>query len=174
MNKRKIHVSKFASILIFLVLILVRPGGWLAAGQQDNVQNIKTESKASPAENLSFHDFFEPSAKTLKPTAKLLSLNGKRVRLVGFMAYMEQPQLGGFYIAPQPVFCDEEGGGNADLPPESVLVKMNSASGKAVKFIPGALEVTGILQIQNSQISLVLDGPQPDSKSVEPKLDEKK
>ncbi len=116
---------------------------------------------------LSFKEFFESGAGGLKPSPTLLRLSGKRVRLVGFMAQMETPPLGAFYLCPRPINCDEEGGGTADLPAESVLVIVRSQSGKAIAFSPRALEVTGILEVGNRQdpdgrvsfIRLVLDGP---------------
>ena len=117
---------------------------------------------------LSFKDFFENAEGGLKPSSILLRLNGKRVRLVGFMAQMETPPLGAFYLCPRPISCDEEGAGTADLPAESVLVIVRSQGGKAVPFSSRALEVTGILEVGNradpdgrvSFIRLVLDGPE--------------
>ncbi len=129
----------------------------------------ETQKKISAkTETLEFREFFEPVAGELKPSAKLLSLNGKHVRLVGFMAQMEEPPRGAFYLCPRPVFCDEGGGGTADLPAETVLVLARSAQGQKIAFIPRALEVTGILEVghqtdENGRVStirLVLDRPQ--------------
>ena len=80
---------------------------------------------------------------------------------------MENSPLGAFYLCEHPVFCDEEGGGTADLPPESVLVLVSSYSGKSISFIPGALEVTGTLEFSRKEepdghisfIRLILDKP---------------
>lgn len=116
---------------------------------------------------LSFNEFFEPSAGELKPSQKLLALNGQPVKMVGYMVDMEHAPSGAFYLAPRPVFCDEAGGGTADLPPESVRVIVRSAQGKKIQFIPRALEVMGILQVGNlveedgqvSAIRLILDRP---------------
>jgi hypothetical protein len=117
---------------------------------------------------LSFKEFFESGDGGLKPSSTLLRLNGQRVRLVGFMAQMEAPPLGAFYLCPRPISCDEEGAGTADLPAESVLVIVGSQRGKVVSFSPRALEVTGVLEVGNRQdsdgqmsfIRLVLDGPE--------------
>ena len=116
---------------------------------------------------LSFKEFFEGVDGGLTPSSRLLRLNGRRVRLVGFMAQMESPPLGAFYLCPRPISCDEEGAGTADLPAESVLVIVGSQRGKVMPFTPRALEVTGILEVGNRQdadgrvsfIRLVLDGP---------------
>lgn len=116
---------------------------------------------------LSFREFFDPSARELKPSAALLALRGKRVRLVGFMAHLELPPRGAFYLTPRPIVCDEAGGGTADLPPETVLVLVRSLAGETVPFSPRALEVTGVLGIGpreeedgcTSMIRLMLDRP---------------
>src|SRR5262249_13240646 len=131
--------------------------------------NPKTSSSAAAdsAVPLSFKEFFEASPRELKASEKLLSLNGKRVRMTGYMARMERQILGAFYLVPHPVVCDEEGGGTSDLPVENVLVLVRSAKGKEISFIPRPLEVTGILEVGNreeqdgrvSAIRLTLDGP---------------
>ena len=48
---------------------------------------------------------------------------------------------------PGPVRCDEGGGGTGDLPPDSVLVIARSATGQELPFYPGAIEVTGVLDL---------------------------
>jgi hypothetical protein len=123
---------------------------------------------AATATPLDFHEFFEPSHSRLEPTAKLLGLNGKRVRLSGFMVKMELPSKGAFYLAATPIFCDEAGGGTGDLPPETVRVTVRSKGDAEVPFIPGPLEVSGVLEVGNqtdedgrvSAVRLTLDRPQ--------------
>jgi len=131
-------------------------------------QSLVRRDTAFSSVNLSFKDFFELGAKELRPAARLLALNGQRVRLIGFMVQMEDPPIGAFYLCPRPILADESGGGTADLPPESVLVIVASSDGKKVSFIPGALEVTGLLQVQRREeadgrisfIRLLLDRPE--------------
>src|SRR5262245_56181096 len=87
--------------------------------------------------------------------------------MVGYMVNMEHAPSGAFYLAPRPVFCDEAGGGTADLPPESVRVIVRSARRETIEFNTGALEVTGIMAACNlveedgqvSAIRLMLDRP---------------
>lgn len=118
--------------------------------------------------NLEFREFFEPGAGEIKPTQKLLGLNGKRVRIIGFMAQLEAPPKGAFYLCNLPVYGDESGGGTADLPPEQILVIARSSKGRLFPYVAGSLEVTGILQIGTQQeddgtvsmIRLLLDRPQ--------------
>jgi hypothetical protein len=97
---------------------------------------------------LSFSELFEHSA-SLRPSARVLALDGRRVRLDGFMARMEVPSRGGFYLCPRHVSADESGAGTADLPVESVFVVMRSAAGREVPYRPGLLEVTGTLRVGN-------------------------
>jgi hypothetical protein len=82
-------------------------------------------------------------------TPKALGLQGKRVTMVGFMVALERPVTGGFFVSPTPAGADESGGGRGDLPPTSVLVLPKGAAGLHVAFVPGALEITGILDVGN-------------------------
>lgn len=115
--------------------------------------------------DLSFSQFFEPGPRELKLSSTLLSLNGHRVRMVGYMAQMEMPPEGAFYLTPHAVSCDEEGAGTSDLPVSSVRVVVRSAKGKAIAFIPSPVEVTGVLELgyqadeegRVSSIRLILD-----------------
>src|SRR6202022_1749087 len=104
---------------------------------------------ASDAQPLSFKELFEASPRELKPSQKLLALQGRRVKMVGYMAQMEMPPAGAFYLASQPVVCGEGGGGTADLPPDAVRVVIRSAKGKHLEHSPRLLEVTGILELGN-------------------------
>jgi len=120
-----------------------------------------------PPEEIKFAEFFDPApaSRGLKPSARLLELEGKRIKMVGFMAQMEVPPKGGFYLCAHPVFSGESGGGTADLPPDAVFVVVPSAAGKALELVRGPLEVTGVLEIGSrvdadgfvSRIRIVLD-----------------
>jgi hypothetical protein len=122
-----------------------------------------------PASDLAFREFFEPTPRELRPTAKLLALEGSRVRLVGFMVRSEEPPTGGFFLCPFPVFATEAGGGTADLPPETVFVVVPSAAGRAVPYTPQPVVVEGVLELGRragedghvSSIQVVVDPPVP-------------
>ena len=131
------------SILLVPFLALV-----VFAQQRSNTTDKTTHQDAA---KLSFSEFFEASTQSLKPSAKLKSFNNKRVRLTGFMAQMENELESSFFLVPRPVFCDEEGGGNADIPPEAVLVIVPFRLKQRIPFIPGLLEVSGILEIGNRE-----------------------
>ncbi|MCW3058952.1 MAG: hypothetical protein JWQ02_773 [Capsulimonas sp.] len=130
------------------------------------VKPLKTASQATaPATVLNFKDFFETKNGALDFSDKLKGLNGKHVQITGFMAHMEDAPPGAFYVCPHPTFCDEEGAGTADLPPESVRVIVRSFKGRAIEFVPRPVLVTGTLQVgaqedekgDISRIRIILD-----------------
>jgi hypothetical protein len=125
---------------------------------------------AAPTEpaTLEFRELLTSTGQELRPSDQAAALEGRRVRLVGFMAHMEVAPRGAFYLAPRPVSCDEAGAGNADLPPEAVYVVVRSASGEEIEFTPRVLEVTGRLELGNrvetdgrvTHLRLILDRPE--------------
>jgi hypothetical protein len=120
---------------------------------------------APKAEPLAFGELFVPSPRELRPSPRLQALDGRRVRLTGFMVRMEVPPRGAFYLASRPVDCDESGAGTGDLPPEAVRVVVRSSPGEVVPWVPSPLEVTGVLELgpeadeagRVSAIRIVLD-----------------
>lgn len=135
------------------------------SAEPEATAQARAPAAALPAAETLRHGELLAPGPVLEPSARATSLNGKRVRMVGFMAQMEMPPRGAFYLVPRPLHVDEAGGGTADLPPQSVLVVSRSVAGQAVPFIPGALEVSGVLEIGNradehghvSAIRLILD-----------------
>ena len=105
-----------------------------------------------PATPLALRELLSPGP-ILRPSEKARSLNGRRVRIAGFMAAMEEPIEGGFYLVPRPISLDESGAGTGDLPLEAVLVLVSGSEGKVIQHLPGALEGTGILEVGNSSTS---------------------
>jgi hypothetical protein len=103
----------------------------------------------------------------LEAGAKLKALVGRRVSVVGFMARMENPPRGAFYLVPRPLSVDESGAGSADLPPQAIRVVVRSAAGKPLEYVPRALQVTGVLELGGrdeadglpSVIRIILDPP---------------
>lgn len=116
------------------------------------------------AEPLAFQELLE-RGPGLAFSRRARALDGKRVRLTGFMVEMELPPRGAFYLVPHPLFADESGGGTADLPPQAVRVVVRSSRGEAIPFVARRIEVTGVLVLGNavdedgrvSAIRLVLD-----------------
>ncbi len=117
---------------------------------------------------LTFDQILESGAGRVRLSARLHELESRRVRMVGFMPQMEIPPRGAFYLCPRPLFLDEGGGGTADLPPNAVRVVVRSVPGGEVAFIPGPLEVTGVLEIGRREetdgavsfVRLILDRPE--------------
>jgi len=79
---------------------------------------------------------------------------GQRVKLVGYMANLELPPDGAFYLAPIAVTCDEAGDGTAELPLNSVLVTSSNAVAKPVPHIDGLIEVVGKFEVGRTTDSL--------------------
>jgi len=144
----------------------------LAPAPVSGAQNAAAESNSATttgldAAPLRFDEMLVATAKALEPSPKLESLNGKRVRMVGYMAYQEEPPVGGFFLCARPTHNDESGGGTGDLPPTAVLVVVRSANGKRVEHITRPVEVTGILELGRSEredgtisyVRLILDRP---------------
>jgi hypothetical protein len=135
--------------------VLLLAGGAAALWKTGKVEatSVGTASRSGgndqpAAITLKFSELLDPGPR-LKPSAKALSLNGQRVRLVGFMAQMELPPTGAFYLVPRPISLDESGGGTADLPLDSVMVLVPSEPGKVITHVSGALEGTGIFEVGN-------------------------
>jgi hypothetical protein len=133
---------------------------------------------ASPpgqAVQISFGDLLAPGPK-LVPSPRLKALVGRRIRLVGFMAQLEEPPRGGFYLTSGPVRCDEGGAGTADLPPDAVRVIVRSAADQEIPFYPGAIEVSGVLAVgaaadpdgRPSSFRITLDRPEEIERSAPP------
>jgi len=101
-------------------------------------------------------------------SAKVRGLAGKRVRMVGFMAHMEEPTAGAFYLVSRPLHCAEDGAGTGDLPLDAMLVIVRSSAGQEIPFYPGQLSVSGVLEVGHqsdaegraSFFRLVLDRPE--------------
>jgi hypothetical protein len=120
---------------------------------------------------LKFKDFFRMPVgpRGLEMTPKLLALDGKRVRILGYMAHQEDPSKGFFILTPLPVNVAEKEDGMADdLPPATLFVHLAPAqAGVAPPYQHGLLIVTGTLSVGNreeadgriSMVCLQLDVP---------------
>lgn len=117
--------------------------------------------------DLKFRDFFKMPVGPggLEPSTKLLGLNGKRVRIVGYMTQQETPSTGAFILSPIPVTMGDEDESFADdLPSNAIFVHLEG-SNSVVPFIPGLLKLTGVLNVGSqeeadgrvSSVSLLLD-----------------
>lgn len=133
-------------------------------------------SNVQAASYLAFGELLERGPK-LAISERARSHNGQRVLLEGYMADLELPPRGAFYLVPIPVTCDEASDGAADLPPTAVLVNVNASSARDIPHLEGLLQVTGKLSVgrvvdsngRSAWFSVTLDvGNSPNQPAAEP------
>jgi hypothetical protein len=125
---------------------------------------------AAPAgvSDLKFQEFFKlpVGPRGLEPTDKLLALDGKKIRVVGFMVRQDRPTKGMFVFTPMPLeLGDEDESLSDDLPPSAVFVHVAAPAAAEIPYVPKLIKLTGTLQLgpQNeidghvSFVRLVLD-----------------
>lgn len=100
----------------------------------------------SPATSLAFNEMYSgASSLGLQLSQKLMSLEGKRVSMIGFMAPPLKPTLSFFILTQTPMsicpFCSTD----ADWPSNIVLIKLS----EPITSLPfdQPIKVTGILEI---------------------------
>ena len=116
---------------------------------------------------LEFREMLLQTPKGLTPSPRLRQLDGKRVKIEGFMAMQENASTGGFWLCPTPIFQDESGAGTGDLPPNAVFVQVRGAGSKPVSYLRGKLSVTGKFHLKGAhpRLVLLLDSMPPKKKS---------
>ena len=107
----------------------------------------------------------------LAPTAELVDLAGRRVRMKGFMVEEQDPPPGQFKLALLPVkLAEREDGPADDLPAATVVVHLSASHAqRIVRFDPHPIVVTGILEVgpreepdgRVSHVRLILDSDSP-------------
>lgn len=86
--------------------------------------------------------------KGLEASEKLLALNGRRVRLIGYMVQEEEPANGVFILSPLPVTLgDEDESLSDDLPATAVFVHLSAQTSRYIAHVPGLIQLVGILQV---------------------------
>lgn len=85
----------------------------------------------------------------LEPSDKLLALDGRRVRMIGYMAGAEAPMAGRIVLTPLPVSLgDEDESLSDDLPASAVFVHLGGAGSRyVVPNLKGLLQLTGTLRV---------------------------
>lgn len=102
---------------------------------------------------LNFKDFFQNpvGSRGLEMTDTLRKLDGRRVRLTGYMVqehHVARP--GSFILSAGPVQLDEDEFGQCDdLPASATLVIVPSAGDRAIPHQAGRIFVTGTLSVGN-------------------------
>jgi hypothetical protein len=103
------------------------------------------------------------------------ALAGHRIRVVGYLARMEEyVPRGAVYLTRLPVETEEGGGGTGDLPPGALRVEVPRLAGEEIEWVPGAVEVIGTLQVGRAEdeegrvswLRVVVDDPPSTTKAV--------
>jgi hypothetical protein len=126
-------------------------------------------SRAADVADLRFREFFRlpVGPQGLEPSARLLALDGSRVRIVGYMVQQADATAGIVVLAPMPVSLGGEDESFADdLPASAVYVHLSDES-LHVPQRAGLLALTGRLQVgafaeadgRRSFVRLFIDEP---------------
>lgn len=156
------------------------PGPSSPAASEACVDSAHSSSLKEPPPGVTqveWSDFFKMPVgpRGLEFTEKLRALDGKRVRILGYMVRQGQPTPWKILLTPLPCSTHEREYGLAeDLPPHTVHVFVDRSSPPVVPFTPGPLLLTGVLGIGNrdeadgrvSSVRLQLDPPSPEDRRV--------
>ena len=102
--------------------------------------------------DIKFSEMFKTPVgpRGMEPSEKLLALNNKRVRIVGYMAKQETPTPGLFIMSPLLVnMGDEDDKFADDMPANSVFVHLSSPN-HVVNYLPGLINLIGVLSVGNA------------------------
>lgn len=107
---------------------------------------------ATGVTDLKFSEIFKMPVgpRGMEPSTKLLSLDNKRVRIVGYMAKQETPTPGLFIVSPLPVnMGDEDDKFADDMPANSIFIHLDD-SNALVNYVPGLINMIGVLSVGNA------------------------
>lgn len=132
-------------------------------------------SLPSGVSELKFSEFFRQpiGPRGLEYTEKLRSLEGRRIRILGYMVRQEQPVEHGFLLSPVPLTLHESEYGLADdLPVTALHVFTTKDLPARIPHTPGPMLLTGKLSLGNrneadgrtSVVRLHLDPPTPEQR----------
>ncbi|MEO7917531.1 MAG: hypothetical protein ABIR16_07785 [Dokdonella sp.] len=100
--------------------------------------------------DLKFRDLFRlpVGPKGIQASEQLQALDGRRVRMVGFMVRSNEPRHSSFILAPMPVEISDEDEAEADdIPFNSVLVTLPESLDSTIPNLAGLIRVTGVLRV---------------------------
>ena len=175
--KTKIAVLTCLAMVLGLGAITGQADRALATAQKQqpsgsSAKNTTPVLPPLPAEvtELKFSEFFVSPIgdRGLVLTEKLRGLEGKRVRLLGYMVRQEEATPGKFLLTPLPVEVHEHDSQFADdLPPSTVHVFVPACRDQPVPYTRQLLLLTGALSVGNreeadgriSLVRLALDPP---------------
>ena len=105
---------------------------------------------ADPA-RLDLARLYVPTERGARVAPEVEALRGRRVRVLGFMARMEEAPRGAFYLTRRPVESEEGGAGTADLPPGALRVEVPRLAGQEIAWAPDVIEVVGTLDVGRAE-----------------------
>ena len=141
------------------------------AGSERNAQASTLASLPADIEELKFRDFFvmPMGPRGLEMSPKLHALNGRRVRILGYMAQQEESHPGYFMLTPVPVNATESSDSITNDPtPATLFVRLPpEQANRVASYHTGLLVLTGTLSVGNqeegdgrpSMVRLQLDAP---------------
>jgi hypothetical protein len=125
--------------------------------------------KTAPPEptRIELAKLYASTGRGARVAPEIEALRGRRVRVLGFMARMEDAPKGAFYLTRHPVEAEEGGAGTGDLPPGALRVEVPRLAGEEVAWIPGVVEAIGTLEVSRAEdregrvswLRVVVDGP---------------
>lgn len=83
----------------------------------------------------------------LQLTPRIQSLDGKRVRISGYMVRREKPMPGVLILTQYPTTVEEDEAGFAELPPQAVRVTLPYAAKEQIPYTTRPMLLTGILSV---------------------------
>ena len=136
-----------------LALVLICGSLTVAAAEREQPPapyiSAATEQQSNVAE-LRFRDLFRlpVGPRGLEPTERLRALDGKQVRMMGYMVHQEQPIANRLILAAMPISMSEDEDGLADdLPPNVVFVHLLRSPETPMAYQRGVLKFTGTLSV---------------------------
>lgn len=149
-------MKSVAGVGLIALLALVTLGARATRPRDKVIESAQASGPAhhtsvGAAEALEFRELVEFDGSTPKLSVRAKAVSGRRVRMVGYAAHLEQPPANGFYLTPIPVHGDESGGGTADLPLESVFVLLDPRRSRTETEADCLVEVTGLLDVGHAE-----------------------
>lgn len=112
---------------------------------------LRNTQQAASIPSLKFNELFKMPVgpRGLEPSEKLISLQNKEVRIIGYMAKQETPTPGLFILSPLPVNMGDEDDMYADdMPAHSVFVHLHETDA-VTGYTSGLINIIGVLDIGN-------------------------
>ena len=143
---RRSRPSQFATLLFFSALSHALWAHGTSATVAPPAEFITANALAAGATDLTLHELYQMpiGPRGLVPSAKLLALDGKQVRVTGYMVAEDEPVAGRLILAPMPTqLVDEDEPESDDLPPNVIYV--NFPSSIQTHSMRGQIRLTGTL-----------------------------